>query len=319
MTSARPHSRLYVAGHRGLIGSAILRRLALAGAPAPLTRTHSELDLTDAQATERFFDAAGPELVILAAGRVGGIGDNQRFPADFIDTNLAIQLNVFRAARRTGVRRLIFLASSCMYPRECPQPMAESALLTGKPEATSLSYAMAKLAGVQMCLAYNQQLGESRFIPLIPNNTYGPNDNFDPASGHVLAALVHRFAEAQRLHLPEVRLWGSGRARREFIFADDVADACLRLLDGPLDNLELPLNVGTGRDCTIADLACRIADAVGYRGRIAWDPDKPDGAPQKLLDSQRLRAWGWQAETSLEDGLHKTIAWYRQNHPQEQA
>lgn len=314
---AQKDARIYVAGHTGLIGSAVLRRLAGDGYRQPIICGHAALDLTDSVATDRFFDKHRPDYVVLAAGRVGGIVENQRFPADFITTNLAIQLNVLRAARRTGVRRLIFPASSCMYPRECPQPMAETALLSGKPEPTSLAYAMAKLAGVQMCLAYNQQDGEQRFIPIIPNSAYGPGDNFDLASGHVLASLVRRFVDAQAENAPTVTLWGSGRPRREFVFADDIADACLRLLTEDVSSLELPVNLGNGIDYSIAELAETIAGLTGYTGEIVWDSDKPDGAPQKLLDSSRLRNWGWQPVTRLEDGLRLTIEWYRQNSAKE--
>jgi GDP-L-fucose synthase len=314
---AQKDARIYVAGHTGLIGSAVVRRLMAEGYRRPITCDRATLDLTDSVATDRFFDECRPEYVVLAAGRVGGIIENQRFPADFITTNLAIQLNVLRAAQRTGVRRLIFPASSCMYPRECPQPMAETALLSGKPEPTSLAYAMAKLAGVQMCLAYNQQDGEPRFIPIIPNSAYGPGDNFDLASGHVLASLVRRFVDAQAENAPTVTLWGSGRPRREFVFADDIADACLRLLMDNVSGLELPVNLGSGIDYSIAELAGKIATLVGYTGRIVWDSEKPDGAPQKLLDSSRLKNWGWQPVTRLEDGLRQTIDWYRQNSAKE--
>lgn len=315
--AALKDAKIYVAGHTGLIGSAVLRRLAADGNRHPITCDHATLDLTDSAATDRFFDECKPEYVVLAAGRVGGIVDNQRFPADFITTNLAIQLNVLRAARRTGVRRLLFPASSCMYPQESPQPMAETALLSGKPEPTSLAYAMAKLAGVQMCLAYNQQDGEQRFIPIIPNSAYGPGDNFDLASGHVLASLVRRFVDAHAKNAPTVTLWGSGRPRREFVFADDIADACVHLLMDDVSGLKLPVNLGNGVDYSIAELAGTIARLIGYTGRIVWDSEKPDGAPQKLLDSSRLRHWGWQPVTRLEDGLRRTIDWYRQNSAKE--
>lgn len=312
MASMQADARIYVAGHRGLIGSAVVRRLNAEGRHPVITRERAALDLTNAPATERFFDETRPDYVILAAGRVGGIIENQRFPAEFITENLAIQLNVMQSAARTGVRRLIFLASSCMYPRECPQPMAESALLSGKPESTSLAYAMAKLAGVQLCLAYNQQAGEVRFIPLIPNSTYGPNDNFDLNSGHVLASLIRRFVEAQQQGAPHVILWGSGRPRREFVFADDIADACVQLLTQEISHLELPANLGTGIDYSIAELAEKIARLVGYDGQIVWDTDKPDGAPRKLLDSTRINRWGWKPTTHLESGLRRTLDWYRQ-------
>lgn len=311
--SMHDETPIYIAGHRGLIGSAVVRRLTAAGHRRLLTRDRSALDLTDGAATDAFFTEFKPEYVVLAAGRVGGIVENRQFPADFITSNLAIQLNVVQAARRHGVRRLILLGSSCMYPRECPQPMAESALLTGQPEPTSLAYAIAKLAGVQLCLACNQQDGEPRFIPLIPNSAYGPHDNFDLGSGHVLAALIRRFVEAAHQSAPSVTLWGTGRPRREFVFVDDIADACLQLLSQDVSGLELPVNLGSGVDYSIAELADKIAGLVGYAGQIVWDSGKPDGAPQKLLDSRRLRDWGWQAATSLDAGLRATIAWYRNN------
>lgn len=303
---------IYVAGHRGLIGSAVVRRLEAAGHGNIVTATHAELELADAAACDRFFDQRRPTHVVLAAGKVGGIVENQKVPADFITANLAIQLNVIRAAHRTGVRRLVMFASSCMYPRECAQPMAETALLTGAPEPTSLSYAIAKLAGMQMCMAYNQQHGQ-RFIPLIPNSAFGPNDNFDPAGGHVLSALVRRFHEATASGAKSVTLWGSGTPRREFVHADDIAAAVLRVLASDFPRADLPLNVGTGRDYSIRELAGVIARVVGYEGAIEWDTSKPDGAPRKLLDSSRLRALGWAPEVDFEEGVRSTYAWYLEN------
>lgn len=303
-------SRIYVAGHTGLIGSAVLRRLEREGYRQAIVRTHRELELTDTVATERFFEAERPEYVVLAAGRVGGIVENQTYPADFMNANLAIQLNVLRAAHRVGVKKLILFASSCMYPRECPQPMAESALLTGRPEPTSLAYAISKLAGMQLCLAYNQQYGENHFIPVIPNSVYGPNDNFDPTAGHVLSALIRRFHEAKQTGAQSVTLWGSGYPRREFIHADDVADACLTLLSADITQLQFPINLGTGRDLSIRELAVQVAAVVGYTGRIEWDTSKPDGAPRKLLDSSRMRALGWEPRVDLVAGLKSTYRWY---------
>lgn len=274
---------------------------------------HADLNLTDAAAVEAFFDATKPEYVVLAAGRVGGIIENQTYPADFITTNLAIQLNVLRAAHRIRVKKLVFFASSCMYPRDCPQPMPESALFSGKLEPTSVAYAVAKLAGMQMCLAYNQQYGEKRFIPVIPNSTYGPNDHFDSTLGHVLAALIQRFHEAKLAGMPSVTLWGSGTPRREFIHADDVANACLLLLERDVSNLEFPVNIGVGKDWSIRELADIVARIVGYVGKIEWDTSKPDGAPRKLLDSSRLRAFGWSPTIDLEEGIKGTYQWYLDN------
>lgn len=306
-------SRIYVAGHTGLIGSAVMRRLQRGGSANVITAAHHDLELTDALAVDRFFDSVKPEYVVLAAGRVGGIIENQTYPADFMNTNLAIQLNVLRAAHRAGVRKLILFASSCMYPRESPQPMAETALFSGYPEPTSLAYAVSKLAGMQMCLAYNQQYGEKRFIPVIPNSAFGPNDNFDPKSGHVLSALIRRFHEAKETGAPSVTLWGSGNPRREFIHADDIADACLALLEGDTSQLQFPLNLGTGKDFSIRELAETIARVIGYSGAIEWDTSKPDGAPRKLLDSSRLRAFGWLPVVDFEGGLKSTYQWYLDN------
>lgn len=303
-------SRIYVAGHTGLIGSAVNRALERGGFSNVITASHRDLELTDASAVEYFFDSIRPEYVVLAAGRVGGIVENQSYPADFMNTNLAIQLNVLRAAHRAGVRKLILFASSCMYPRECPQPMPETALFSGYPEPTSLAYAVSKLAGMQMCLAYNQQYGEKRFIPVIPNSAFGPNDNFDPKSGHVLSALIRRFHEAKATKAPSITLWGSGNPRREFIHADDIAGVCLALLEGDTSQLQFPLNLGTGEDFSIRELAETIANVVGYVGKLEWDTSKPDGAPQKLLDSSRLLAFGWRPAVDFATGLKSTYQWY---------
>lgn len=306
-------SRIYVAGHRGLIGSALLRRLQAEGYSDVVVRSHAQLELTDAIAVENFFAEQRPSFVFLAAGRVGGIVQNRDHPADFIFENLTIQLNILRIAARYGVERLILFGSSCMYPRECMQPMPESALLTGVPESTSMAYAMAKLAGVQMCLALNQQMGAKRFIPVIPNSAFGPNDNFDPKSGHVLSALLHRFYEAVQAQASEVVMWGSGQPRREFVHADEIADACLRLITQDISNLDLPVNLGSGHDYSIRELAEMIAKVTGYTGALRWDNTKPDGAPRKLLDSSRLATWGWQSQSNFENQLRDTYDWYLQN------
>jgi len=303
-------SRIYVAGHTGLIGSAVKRALDRSGFSNLITAFHRNLQLTDTLSVDSFFDSAKPEFVVLAAGRVGGIVENQTYPADFMNTNLAIQLNVLRAAHRVGVRKLILFASSCMYPRECAQPMQESALFSGYPEPTSLAYAVSKLAGMQMCLAYNQQYGEKRFIPVIPNSAFGPNDNFDLKSGHVLSALIRRFHEAKKAETPSITLWGSGNPRREFIHADDIADACLALLEGDTSQLQFPLNLGTGKDFSIRELAETIANVVGYTGKLEWDTSKPDGASRKLLDSSRLLTFGWRPNVDFMAGLKSTYQWY---------
>lgn len=306
-------AKIYVAGHTGLIGAAIVRHLQKEGYKNLLLVGHADLELTDAVAVDCFFDEHKPEYVVLAAGRVGGIIENQNYPADFIIENLAIQLNVLKAAHRTDVQKLLFFASSCMYPRECPQPMTESALLSGHPEPTSLAYAISKMAGVQMCLSYNHQYGEQRFLPVIPNSAYGPNDNFDPKSGHVLSSLIRRFHEACQTGTQSVELWGSGNPRREFIHTDDIADACISLLSGNTAELKLPLNMGTGVDISISELAETIARVIGYTGDIEWDKTKPDGAPRKLLDSSRLHAFGWKPSVDFEKGLKETYQWYINN------
>jgi len=306
-------SSIYVAGHNGLIGSAVVRRLQERGFSNIILASRHEVDLVDKDCVDAFFKVKKPVFVFLCAGKVGGITENLNIPADFININLAIQLNVFRAAHANCVRKLIFFGSSCMYPRKCPQPMPESALLTGMPEPTSLPYALSKLVGVQMCLAYNKQYGAQRFIPVIPNSVYGPNDDYDTKSGHVLSALIRRFHEAALRGDDEVVLWGSGNPRREFIHSDDIANACVGLLTLSVSQLELPINIGTGADISIRELAEAIARVTGFRGKISQDLSKPDGAPQKLLDSARIRGLGWRPEIVLEAGLEQTYTWFLEN------
>lgn len=303
-------SRIYIAGHTGLIGSAMVRRFQKAGFNNLILASHDELELTNKLDVDSYFDKIQPDYVVLAAGRVGGIVENTSFPADFLNTNLSIQLNVINAAHKVGVKKLILFASSCMYPRECSQPMPETALLSGKPEPTSMAYAVSKLAGMQMCLAYNKQYGVQRFIPVIPNSAFGPNDNFNPESGHVLSALIRRFHEATLNGAKSVTLWGSGKPCREFVHADDIADACLVLLKGDTSNIDLPLNIGLGKDVSIRELAEKISNVIGYKGDITWDTSKPDGAPRKLLDSSRIHEFGWKASIDLECGLKDTYQWY---------
>lgn len=311
-------SKIYVAGHTGLVGSGVIKKLKQEGFWNVLTRPHAELDLTDAARVAELFKSERPEYVILCAGKVGGIVENRTYPADFIRTNLAIQQNVIEGAHQAQVERLIFLGSSCMYPRECAQPMAEAALFSGIPEPTSMAYAVSKMAGVQMCLAYNQQYGEKRFIPVIPNSAYGPNDNFNPESGHVLSALLRRFHDAKVKKLDEVTLWGTGLPRREFIHTDDIAAACMSLLEADVSELELPVNLGSGADISISELATVIAQIVGYSGKTEWDITKPDGAPRKLLDSSRINKFGWSPKVSFENGLRSTYEWYLNNNKEKQ-
>ena len=306
-------TRIYVAGHRGLIGSAFVRRLQADGYRNVIVRNRADLDLTNESQVLAFFKAVQPQVVVMAAGKVGGILENQTYPADFITSNLRIQVNLMTAAHGVRANRVLFFASSCMYPRDCPQPMAERHLLTGRPEETSLPYAISKLAGMQMCLAFNQQFGGTSFVPVIPNNAFGPNDNFDPKSSHVLSALVRKFHDAKEAGADKVVLWGTGTPRREFIHADDIADAGLLLLNADLSATELPINIGSGGDYSISELATIVRDVVGFKGRIEWDPTKPDGAPRKLLDSARLRSFGWKPKISFSEGLRNTYEWYVRN------
>lgn len=301
---------IYIAGHEGLIGSAIVRVLQLSGYNNLLLRKHQELELTNTLLVDQFFDEYKPKYVFLAAGKVGGIVENKTYPVDFIRTNLNIQLNVMNAAQKNNINKLIFFGSSCMYPRECKQPMAEDILLSGQPEPTSIAYAIAKLAGLQMCLAYNKQFNEQRFIPVIPNSAYGPHDNFDPNSGHVLSALITRFHKAKSEGTKSLTLWGSGNPRREFIHTDDIAKASLWLMENDTKNIPLPINIGVDYDVSIKELALTIADIVGYEGVIEWDLSKPDGTPRKLLDSSRMRSLGWKPEIDFKDGLKETYNWY---------
>lgn len=302
-----PQSRIYVAGHTGLVGSALVRRLEGAGHTNLVLRTHAELDLTQASAVEAFFRAEKPEYVFLAAARVGGIAANSAVPADFIRENLLIQVSVLHAAFLAGVKRLIFFGSSCLYPRECPQPMKEEHLFTGPMERTSEAYSASKFAGYIMCEAYNRQHG-TQFLTVIPSTLYGPHDNFDPANSHVLSALLRRFHE-QRSQ-PAVTVWGTGRPVREFLYVDDLAEACLFLMNlrGPLPGM--PINIGTGQGTTVRELAETIGAITGFRGTLAFDASKPDGAPEKVLDSSRMRSLGWSSRTSLQEGLRRTYEWY---------
>jgi GDP-L-fucose synthase len=304
------NSSIFVAGHQGLLGSAFLRTFRSAGFTSVLTRTRSELELTDAVAVRNFFESARPEVVILCAGKVGGILANRDHPADFISENLSIQLNVTQAAFRSGVKRFVFFGSSCMYPKDCAQPMSENVLFTGKPEETSLPYAISKLAGLSLCLAFNEQYHSQCFLPVIPNNAFGPKDNFDPHSSHVVAGLIARFHDAKKARKDRVVVWGTGEPRREFIYADDIAEACLFLLERGTGDTALPINLGSQRDYSIRELAEKIAEVVGFQGHIEFDPTQPDGAPRKLLDTQRMVRLGWRPRVSLEEGLKRTFDWY---------
>ena len=302
-----------MAGHKGLIGSAFIRFFEKEHYTRVITRSRQELELTSKRDTSDFFRKNKPEVVILAAGKVGGIIQNRDFPADFIEENLSIQLNVFYAAQKYGVKNLIFFASSCMYPRDASQPMSEDQICAGPPEPTSIAYASAKYAGVQMCKAINKQSSSVSFIPVIPNSAYGPNDDFDLGSSHVLSALIRRFDEARKDNKPSVTLWGSGSPKREFIFSDDIVHACIKLLETSLSNKDLPVNIGVGVDISIKELAEKIAKIVGYSGIIGWDSSKPDGAPRKLLDNTKIKKTGWKAKTSFSSGIKLTYQWYLDN------
>ena len=324
-------STIYIAGHRGLVGSAIHRKLQQLGYNNLIVRTHDELDLTRQQQVEQFFDSYQPEYVFLAAAKVGGILANSTYPADFIYINLAIETNVIHCAFKYGVKKLLLLGSSCIYPKLCPQPMKEEYLLSGYLEPTNEAYAVAKIAGIKMCQAYNKQYG-TKFISVMPTNLYGPNDNFDLETSHALPALIRKFHLAKlagagdwgnidkdektygkipadiKDSFPRVVLWGSGKPRREFLHVDDLADACVFLMNN-YDGSEI-INIGVGEDLTISELAKLVAKVVGFNGEIRFDSSKPDGTPQKLLDVTRLNNLGWKAKIPLEEGIRQTYNWY---------
>lgn len=300
----------YVAGHRGLVGSAIVRRLQSAGFKNIIGKSSSELDLKDRDATFAFFFEIKPKYVVLAAAKVGGILANNTYPVDFLSDNSRIQVNVLDAAREAGVTRLLFLGSSCIYPRCAEQPIVEESLLTGHLEPTNDAYAIAKIAGILQVQAVRRQYGLP-WISAMPTNLYGPNDNFSPIDSHVLPALIRRYDEAVASGATSVTNWGTGTPRRDFLHTDDMADACLHLLehyDGPQQ-----INVGSGTDATLGEIAEIVARVVGYTGQTEWDTTKPDGTPQKLLDVSKIARVGWTARISLEEGLHRTVAWYREN------
>ena len=307
----RKDSLIYVAGHRGLVGSAICRSLRLQGFDRLLLRSRAELDLTDAVAVDRFFQQERPDHVFLAAAKVGGILANDLYPADFIRENLLIQTNVIDAAYRAGVDRLLFLGSSCIYPKLCPQPIKEEYLLTGPLEPTNRPYALAKIAGIEMCWSYNRQYG-ARYLSAMPSNLYGPGDNFDPKHSHVLPALIRKVAEAKVQGQKQIVVWGTGKPRRELMFSEDLADACIFLMNlteadysALLEGVPL-INIGTGKDVTIRELAEQVCDILGFKGDLVFDTAKPDGTPQKLLDVTRMLNLGWTPRTTLAEGIALT-------------
>ena len=311
--------RVFVAGHQGMVGSAIIRALEKAGDAEIITRTRSELDLLDQAAVFRFFNQHAVDEVYLAAAKVGGIWANNTYPAEFIYQNLIIEANIIHVAFQAGVRKLLFLGSSCIYPKLAEQPIAESSLLQGALEPTNEPYAIAKIAGIKLCESYNRQYGPD-YRSVMPTNLYGINDNFHPENSHVVPALLRRFHEAKMQDLPSVTVWGSGSPMREFLYVDDMASACLHVMNLPKEvygehvlPMSSHINVGTGKDCTIRELANTIARAVGYRGDILWDTSKPDGTPRKLLDVGLLKRLGWQYSVELDEGIERTYQWFLQN------
>lgn len=310
--------KIYVAGHRGMVGSAIFRQLLLQGiAPSQIiTRTHAELDLTNQLAVRQFFELEKPTQVYMAAAKVGGIHANNTYPADFIYDNLLVQVNVIDAAFQNGAHKLLFLGSSCIYPRLAPQPMREDALLTGQLEPTNEPYAIAKIAGIKLCESYNRQYGVSHGVDyrsVMPTNLYGPGDNYHPENSHVIPALLRRFHEAKLTHAPSVSIWGTGTPRREFLYVEDLAAACVHVMhlpkalyDAHTTPMQSHINVGSGSDVTIAEVATSIAHTVGYKGDIEFDTSKPDGAPRKWMDSSVLNTLGWQPKVDLRQGLSST-------------
>jgi len=325
--SADLNQKIYVAGHRGMVGSAIVRNLEAKGFKNIITRTHNELDLCNQAAVQAFFEAERPEQVYLAAAKVGGIYANNTYPAQFIYQNLMMQGNVIHQAFTSGTRKLLFLGSSCIYPKLAPQPMREDALLTGKLEPTNEPYAIAKIAGIKMCESYNRQYGQSHGIDyrsVMPTNLYGPGDNYHPENSHVIPALIRRFHEAKVSNAQEVLIWGTGTPRREFLYVDDMAAASIFVMD--LDPviysqhtlpMQAHINVGFGSDVTIAELAKAVGVAVGFQGNISFDPTKPDGAPRKWMDSSRLNQLGWQAQTTLDVGLSQAYQDFLLNNTQD--
>ena len=310
ISTMNKESRIYIAGHRGMVGAAIVRQLQREGFTQLITRTHAELDLTNQAAVREFFEAARPEYVFLAAAKVGGILANSSYPADFIRDNLLIELNIIDAAYKTGARKLLFLGSSCIYPKLAPQPMPEECLLTGPLEQTNEWYAVAKIAGIKLCQAYRRQYGFDA-ISLMPTNLYGPGDNFHLANSHVLPALIRKIHEAKTGGAKEVVVWGTGSPRREFLHVDDLADAALFLMREYAG--EEIVNVGVGHDLSIAELAQLVKEVVGFAGEIVYDAGMPDGTPRKLLDVSKLTKLGWQARISLRQGVEETYRWFLEN------
>jgi GDP-L-fucose synthase len=310
VTIMNKNSKIYVAGHRGLVGSSIYNALKKEGYSNLVVKTSSELDLRSKQDVDAFFEEEKPEFVFLAAAKVGGIVANNEYPADFIRDNLLIQTNVIDASYRNNVKKLLFLGSTCIYPKLAPQPLKEEYLLTGELEPTNAPYAIAKIAGINMCQSYNRQYG-TKYISAMPTNLYGPNDNFDLHTSHVLPALIRKFHEAKQQNTPFVEVWGTGTPKREFLYSEDLAEACLFLMENYNEN-EI-VNIGVGDDISIKELAEKVKSIVGYQGEIKFDTSKPDGTPRKLVDVTRINNLGWKASTSLEEGLTKAYNWFLEN------
>ncbi|MCH7515080.1 MAG: GDP-L-fucose synthase [Bacteroidetes bacterium] len=304
------NSKIYIAGHRGMVGSAIKRKLEAEGYSNLVFRTSSEIDLREQEAVKSFFESEKPEYVFLAAAKVGGIMANSRYKADFLYDNLMLQTNVIHESYKSGVKKLLFLGSSCIYPKHCPQPMKEEYLLTGPLEETNDAYAIAKIAGIKMCQAYREQYG-CNFISVMPTNLYGPNDNYDLENSHVLPALIRKFHEAKVENKPSVTIWGTGSPLREFLHADDLADACLFLMNN-YDEAE-HINVGVSKEISIKDLALLIKDKVGFEGKLEFDTSKPDGTPRKIMDSSKIYSLGWKPSITLDDGLTRIFTEYESN------
>lgn len=320
-------AKIYVAGHRGLVGSALVANLKQKGYTNLLLRTHAELDLTNKEATEALIRAEKPDYVFIAAAKVGGIYANNAFPAEFILSNLAIQTNIINASYENQVKRLLFLGSSCIYPKLAPQPLKEESLLTGPLEATNRAYALAKIAGIEMCWSYNRQY-KTKFLAVMPTNLYGPGDNYDPTNSHVMPALIRKFHEAKVANAPTVSVWGTGTPRREFMYSEDMADACIHLMNLPAETFDTLLgsdeaatgvfmppvvNIGVGVDMTIKELAEVVQDVVGFQGKIEFDPSKPDGTPRKLMDVSRLHSLGWKARTGFREGMVTVYEDFKRN------
>lgn len=302
--------KIYVAGHRGLVGSAIVRNLQSKGYTNIVGRTHKELELTDQQAVRTFFEEEKPDVVVLAAAKVGGINANNTTPAEFIYDNLQVQCNVIQCCHQYGVKKLLFLGSTCIYPKMAPQPIPEDALLTGPLETTNEAYAVAKIAGMEMCKFYKRQYGDD-FISCMPTNLYGPHDNYDLKGSHVLPAMIRKFHEAKLSNAPSVELWGTGTPLREFLYVDDMADACVFLLENY--NGEQHVNIGTGKEVTIKELAEMVKKTVGFEGEIIWNDSMPDGTPRKLTDVTKLHALGWKHKVELEEGIRMAYDWFKEN------